>query len=356
MFLVVRMNYEERCWMKFQIPNHKYQRGVLLRDLTTFHTGGPAKYYIEIDGREELVEAVEWARKNNLSIFVLGGGSDILVSDKGIDGLVIRLVNKDIKFEDERVLAEAGAVWDEVVRQAVERGLQGIECLSAIPGTVGGAPVQNIGAYGQEFKDTFERLVAYDVKQRSFVEMKSGRCKFGYRDSIFKKERGRYIIYEVILKLVKGGEPKASYGSLIEYFEKKGIKKPSLVQVRNAVVDIRSQKLEDWNENGNAGSFFKNPEITIEEYEKLKRNFREIPGYVNGSLVKIPAGWLIERAGWKGKRYKSAAVSRKHALILISLGEKGRAQDVKRLAENIIEDINLKYGIRLVPEVGLIGF
>ena len=332
------------------------REGVELARLTTFGLGGVAQYYAEVSNGRQLEKAVEFAKQRGLSFFVLGGGSDILVSDKGTTGLVIRLVNKDVKFEGERVVAGAGAVWDEVVRQAVERDLQGIECLSAIPGTVGGAPVQNIGAYGQELKDTFEGLVAYDTKQRSFVEMKKSECGFGYRESVFKKVRGRYIIFEVILKLKKRGVSTVCYGSLVDYFERLGVKKPSLQQVRDAVVDIRLQKLEDWNENGNAGSFFKNPVVSAGEYEKLKRKYRDIPGFVSGSLVKIPAGWLIEQAGWKGKRYKSAAVSKKHALVLINPGRRGRAEDVRSLAKRIVRDINRKFNIKLEPEVQFVGF
>lgn len=238
------------------------KKDVQFKNLTTFKVGGEAKYLTEVKAKAELVSAVEFAKKERLAIFVLGGGSDILMSEKGWDGLVIKFVGKKISFINEKnsmvVNAQAGALWDELVEECVKRKLQGIECMSGIPGTVGAAPIQNIGAYGQELENTFIRLTAYDLETLKFVKFNKKDCHFGYRESVFKdpQAKGRYVIAEVVLRLERNKPPALVYQSLKGYLKRKKIIKPTLTEVRQAVLELRGQKLDDPRVIGNAGSFF----------------------------------------------------------------------------------------------------
>lgn len=334
-----------------------------LAKLTTFKVGGYAEHLAEVKNKDELLETVEFAKANNLPIFVLGGGSDILISDKGFEGLVIRYVGNRVKFKkgNEHVLvtAEAGCIWDDLVKMSVKKGLQGIECMSGIPGTAGAAPIQNIGAYGQELKDVFVELSAYDFEKGRVVKFDRASCKFSYRESIFKKpkNKGRYLILKITLRLKKGAPPTLTYTSLINFFKDRNISKPSLSQVRNAVLEIRGQKLEDPRIIGNAGSFFKNPIVEKKILAALRKRYPEIPYYpVSARKVKLLAGWLIETAGWKGKRYKNAKVSEKHALVITNPEGRATAHEVRQLAEKISTDVYKKFRVELEPEVQLIGF
>ena len=291
------------------------------KDLTTFKIGGPIKHFFEVKSDKEIIEAGEFAKKNNLKIFILGGGSDILVSDKGFDGIVIKYIGRDIKIEkDDVVTAQAGLSWDELVKFCVDHNLQGLECMSGIPGTVGASPIQNIGAYGQEVKDTLLSLRAFEFRSGKFINFSKKDCEFGYRESFFKKPKNwqKYLITQISFKLTKYKETDLS-----------------LQNIRDEILRVRGKKLEDPKEVGNAGSFFKNP-------------------IVEGN--KISAGLLIDKAGWKGKSYKGAAVSVKNALILINKSGKASSSDVLKLSKKIIEDVKKKFGITLEPEVQFIGF
>jgi len=340
----------------------KPKKNIPISKLTTFKTGGKAKYFIEVENKKELLDAIDFAKRNSLAIFILGGGSDILMSDKGFDGLVLKHSGKKVSYSDkgdESVLvrAEAGVNWDKLVEESVKRNFQGIETMSGIPGTVGASPVQNIGAYGQELKDSFYELTAYDLKENKFVVLNKEDCEFSYRDSIFKsgKYKGRYVITGVTLELQKNKNPHVEYKSLIKYLEAKNIKNPNLSQVRNAVLDLRGQKLEDPKIIGNAGSFFKNPIISKEKFEKLLIDYPDIPNYPQNGKVKLFSGWLIEKTGWKGKKYNKAAVSSKNALVLINPGN-ATSKDIKELSEQIAKDVYEKFRVKLEPEVQLIGF
>lgn len=338
------------------------RENVPLSDLTTFKVGGYAKYFAEARNETQLRKAIKFAKDKSLSIFVLGGGSDILVSDEGFKGLVLRYKGRDIEFEkkngDFLVTVEAGLVWDELVKEAVERGLQGIECLSGIPGTVGAAPIQNIGAYGQELKDVFVELLAYDFKKEEFLTMKKKDCEFSYRDSIFKKpeNKGRYIITSITLELKKRQSPTLTYQSLLDYLKEKEIKRPTLAEVRKAVLDLRGRKLEDPNVLGNAGSFFKNPIVDDEMLTKVKESYPEVPFFEVDGQYKLFAGWLIDEAGWKGKGVGGARVSKRNALVLTNPKGESSAEDIRRLAEAIKKDVKKKFGVVLEPEVQFIGF
>lgn len=334
-----------------------------LSRLTTFRIGGKSEYFVDVNNRAELKEAVAFAQTNNIPIFILGGGSDVLISDKGFSGLVIRYSEKTLAFKDKDkhvlVSASAGLNWDEMVERCVERGLQGIECLSGIPGTVGASPIQNIGAYGQELSDTFYQLTAYDLKLKKFIIFDKKKCRFSYRESIFKNQRhkGRYIIVGVKLKLNKNRDPQLNYESLINYIHDKGIERPKLIDVRRGVLELRKIKLEDPEKIANAGSFFKNPVISPDLYRELKVRHSDIPVFKQSDgSYKLYAGWLVEKSGWRGKTYKGAKVSDKHALVLTNPSGKATARQIKTLAKKISDDVFKKYGIRLEPEVRYIGF
>lgn len=329
------------------------------KDLTTFHIGGGIRYLVEVTSAKEISEAVQFAKQNKLPIFIIGGGSDVLIGDKDFDGLVIKFAGDGVQINDEVVTAEAGLSWDKLVEKTVEENLQGIECLSGIPGSVGAAPIQNIGAYGQELKDTFVSLTAFDIDKGKLVEMNHEDCGFGYRESIFKRPEfwQKFCIVDITLKLYEGEKPDVKYDSLKNYLAERNITTPTLGEVREAVKAIRAGKFEDPKKVGNAGSFFKNPIINIESANKLKERFPDIVlrDQGNGSF-KGSAGWFIEKAGWKGKTYKNAGVSPMHALILINPEGKAKASDIMELSDKIIKDVFEKFGVKLEREVQLINF
>lgn len=314
-------------------------------DITTFKVGGKIKHYFEVKSEKEIVTAVSFAKNNNLPIFIIGGGSDILVSDKDFNGVVIKYVGKKLKIKDLKfkiqVTAEAGLAWDKLVEFCVNKNLQGIECLSWIPGTVGAAPIQNIGAYGQELKDTFVELTAYDIKNEKFVKFTTDDCQFGYRESIFKTNEywQKFLITSVTLKLNKYADSELD-----------------LTTIRNQIIYTRQEKLEDPDNFGNAGSFFKNPIVSENKKIELLDKYPEIRIYPFEDKFKVSAGWLLENSGYKGFVYGNAGVSLKHALILINKTGKATAKEVYDLSEIIIADVYKKFGIKLEREVQLINF
>lgn len=330
--------------------------------MTTFKVGGCAQYFVEVKDKRGLLEAAEFSRLKSLPIFILGGGNDILVSDKGFKGLVIRYIGENLELKEkvETVIAkaEAGLTWDNLVKVAVTRGLQGIECLSGIPGSVGAAPIQNIGAYGQELEDVFVRLSAYDFREEKFKVFSRRDCQFDYRESVFKRpeNKGRYIITDITLKLRKNALPSFTYRSLTDYLEEERIRNPSLSQVREAVLVLRGQKLDDPRILGNAGSFFKNPLVNKNFVNKLLRNFPDIPYYASDGKYKLFAGWLIDKAGWKGRKVGGAMVSNTNALVLTNPEGNASAKDIIKLSQKVKEDIKTKFNVELEPEVQFIGF
>lgn len=335
-------------------PQMRLQADVSLAPLTTFKIGGPAKYYTAIKTRKLLIETAVFAKENDLSIFVLGEGSDILIDDQGVNALVIQPINQTITHnqKDGLVTAGAGAHWDNLVQYAVKRNLQGIECLSGIPGSVGAAPVQNIGAYGQELSDSFAYLQAFDLKEKRFVTLSKEDCQFEYRESIFKKPqfKGRFIIWSITLKLNKDHPPTLTYQSLKEQF--KGT--PSLQLLRQIVLQTRLKKLDDPNLTPNAGSFFKNPIITKTALKKLLKMFPELPYLLFKNKVKLFSAWLIEQVGFKGKVFKNVAVSEKNALVLVNKNN-GTSKQLLELADLITKSVQKKFGVKLEPEVQYIS-
>ena len=328
---------------------------VSFSDLTTFHIGGKIDKYFEITNKEEVPSVVTSAKKSGRKIFIIGEGSDILASDKDFDDAVLKYIGDGISLNnDDTITAEAGAKWDRLVEFAVENNLQGMECLSGIPGTVGASPIQNIGAYGQEMSETFESLEAFDIEKEKFVTFSKADCKFGYRESIFKTPEywQKYIICNVTFKLNKNGKSDVNYESLSKYLPKNG----TLGDIRKAIIKTRNEKLENPKEIGNAGSFFKNPIIDSKKKNELEKNYPDIKIFSFENKFKIPAGWLIEKVGWKGKRFKSAGVSTKHALILINADGHAKAKDIYDLSEQIINDVYEKFGVKMEREVQLINF
>tara|TARA_R110000868_G_scaffold410693_6_gene699905 strand:+ start:32338 stop:33315 length:978 start_codon:yes stop_codon:yes gene_type:complete len=318
-----------------------------------------AHFFVEINSLEQLKEALQFANSENIPVFILGGGSNILFIED-FSGLVIlnRIRGMKVISENENDISikfGAGENWHESVLYCVEKGYGGIENLSLIPGTVGAAPIQNIGAYGVELKDVFVSLEAFLIDKGSTKIFSQSECKFGYRDSIFKKElKGNAIIISVTLKLDKKPSPNVEYVSLKEKLNKKGVTDPSIKEVSNAVIEVRQSKLPDPKEIGNTGSFFKNPIISVYQFDELKSQYPNLPSYpVSERQVKVPAGWLIEVAGWKGKRTGDAGVHSKQALVLVNYGS-ASGKEIWALAEEVIESVHQKFDIRLTPEVNIL--
>jgi UDP-N-acetylmuramate dehydrogenase len=297
----------------------------------------------------------------DVPILILGGGSNLLFTDN-FDGLVLAMRNKGIAIEEESdtevlVKAAAGEVWHDLVMYATARGWGGIENLSLIPGTVGAAPIQNIGAYGVELKDVFHSLEAYLPHREIFTNFTAAQCQFAYRDSIFKRElKGKAIISSVTLRLQKQPLANISYGAIAETLQAHGIapQNATIAQVSEAVIAIRKSKLPDPSVLGNAGSFFKNPEIDSVHFEKLKATFPELPGYpVSEDTVKVPAGWLIEQCGWKGRRVGETGAHAQQALVLVNYGG-AHGKDILNLARQVQQSVEDRFGIAIVPEVNVV--
>jgi UDP-N-acetylmuramate dehydrogenase len=345
------------------------QENVPLAPLTTLQVGGPARYFAEAASEDDIHEAVDFARAKRLSLFVLGGGSNLLVADSGWAGLVLKIVTGGITQQEVggAVIFEVGAGvdWDEFVARAVTENCAGVECLSGIPGSIGGTPVQNVGAYGQEVSETIESVRAFDLKQGKTVVLPSEACGFRYRTSIFNStERGRYIISRVTYRLAPGGSPSLKYADLQKHFASEG-NPPSLAQVRTAVRQIRQSKgmliVPGDPDCRSVGSFFKNPVLSEMQFQDLSRHAAskalKIPSYpALDAQHKVSAAWLVEHSGFsKGFTMGAAGISRKHALALINTGG-ARAEDIVRLKEKVQQGVQETWGIILEPEPVCVGF
>ncbi len=336
----------------------KIQNNISLSEHTTFAIGGNAKYFVEARTREELIEAIKFAREKRLKLFVLGGGSNVLISDNDFDGLVVTLVNNEIKIKGEYLVSGAGVIWDDLVKFSVSNNLKGIECLSGIPGSVGGAIVGNIGAFGEEIKDTFVSASVFDVETLEFEEFENAKCEFEYRDSYFKKKENkeRFIIFEAKFLLSEGGKTNVNYESLKNYLDEIGIGKPSLLDIRNAVLTLRERNYTKPKEAGNAGSFFKNVVVTKEKLNDLLQKFPDIKYFEYKDKYKVATGWLIEKAGWKGRQIKNVAISPKHALVIMNPKMKAKAIEVVKISEEIQKDVENMFGIKIEREVEFVNF
>lgn len=334
-----------------------FQENYNLQNKNTFGLRVFAKYFCEVFSITELKEVLDQFKDEKY--LVLGSGSNILFT-KNFDGCVLQFSKKGInKIEEDKdfVLLEvfAGELWDDFVSYCVENNFYGVENLSLIPGTVGASPIQNIGAYGQELKDTFFALNGVylnDLNERTFF--KSG-CNFDYRTSIFKNElKNRFLITSVVFRLKKSHQLNTHYSSIEQELNNMGKNDPTLAEIRNIVKKIRQEKLPDPKLLGNSGSFFKNPEIETVYFEKLKESFPLLKGFLaSETTIKIPAGWLIEQCGWKGKRTGNVGVHENQALVLVNYGG-AKGNEILQLAQIIKDDVYQRFEIQLEEEVNII--
>lgn len=331
-----------------------------LKKYNTFSISALAEKFSIFKSEKELTEILDEIKKHNLPLLILGGGSNLLFT-QNVSGYVLKneILGKQLLEEDtDSVLIKCGAgeVWHEFVIHCVNKGYAGIENLSLIPGTVGASPIQNIGAYGVEVKDTIESVECIEIETGLKKRFTNTECEFGYRDSIFKKiYKGKYVITFVAFRLKKQALVNTSYGAIQQILDEKGITTPNIRDVSRAVVEIRRSKLPNPSQLGNAGSFFKNPEIPEPQFESLKKQFPDIisfPGSSSG-LIKIPAGWLIERSGWKGKTVGNVGVHRLQALVIVNYGG-ASGQEVIDLSIEVRKSVQELFGIDLIPEVNII--
>jgi UDP-N-acetylmuramate dehydrogenase len=331
---------------------------ISLKAFNTFGIDKKTKFFSVAKSTEELKSLLQWARSENENVFILGGGSNILLT-QDLDLLVIKNEIVGIKLvseTDDHAIIEVGAGvdWHDLVCYAIAQNWGGIENLSLIPGTVGASPMQNIGAYGVEIKEVFESLTALDRSDLSMRKFEIKDCRFGYRESIFKHElKDKFVICTVSFRLQKFPEFKTSYGAIQDILKAEGIEKLSLKAISNAVISIRQSKLPDPKKIGNSGSFFKNPTVSIAEYKNLKKIYSEMPGYPNENGIKIPAAWLIEQTGWKGKRFGDVGVHQHQPLVLVNYGN-GEGSEIVDLARKIQKSIFDQFQINLSPEVNFI--
>jgi UDP-N-acetylmuramate dehydrogenase len=334
------------------------QQNVSLQPFNTFGLAAQAAYFATFDSIEQLQHLLQSPIAKQHQVAVLGGGSNILLTQAKQE-LVLKNQIKGIALvaEDENyyyVESGGGVAWHEFVMWCVEHNYQGVENLSLIPGTVGAAPMQNIGAYGVEIKDVFENLLAIAIEDGSQQIFKHADCQFGYRESVFKHQyKNKFVIASVTFKLNKIANINTSYGAIEQVLSSKNITSPSIKDVSNAVIEIRQSKLPDPKVIGNAGSFFKNPEIAKEQFTQLKKVNETMPAYVvNEQRMKVPAGWLIEQCGWKGFREKNYGVHALQALVLVNFGG-ADGNDLYRLSTQIIESVKNKFDIVLEREVNI---
>lgn len=343
------------------------QENLPLAPLTTLNVGGCARYFARVQNEAQVAEAVAFSRRSNLSLFVLGGGSNLLVSDRGWNGLVLQVAFSGIgeRVDDGKRIFDVGAGtdWDEFVSHAIAGDCAGIECLSGIPGSTGGTPVQNVGAYGQDVSETIVSVRAFDLAENGVRNLSAAECGFSYRASTFNtNQRGRYIILSVTYSLTAGGLPRITYADLQKYFSGRV---PTLAETRAAVLAIRASKgmlITPGDPNSrSAGSFFKNPVVSSEKYSELTRRARElslaIPSYPQlESQHKISAAWLVEHSGFhKGYARGRAAISSKHALAIVNRGG-ATSEEIIALSDEIRGRVEQIWNVRLDLEPVLVGF
>ncbi len=333
------------------------QENILLKPYNTFGIDAKVSHFASFKNTEELSELL--TTDPLLPTLLLGGGSNILFT-KDYDGLILKNEIKGINKVDEdnefvHIQAGAGENWHQFVLHCIENDWAGVENLSLIPGNVGASPMQNIGAYGVEIKDVFHELKAFNLKEKSNYTFGLKDCDFGYRDSVFKRKyKNEFVILNVTFKLRKQPVFNTSYGAIEQELERMGVKELSIKAISDAVINIRSSKLPDPSEIGNAGSFFKNPSVSTIEFQNLKSKFPSIIGYenVNGT-VKLAAGWLIEQCGWKGYRKGDAGCHAKQALVLVNYGN-AKGNEINNLSEEILQSVKEKFEVTLEREVNII--
>ena len=335
------------------------QEQVSLRAYNTLAVDVRARFFVAVDSLEQLQAALLWAQQQDVAVLLLGGGSNLVLAGD-LDLLVIHLQLRGIRVLDEdahfaRIEVHAGENWHDFVQWSLARGLSGLENLSLIPGQVGAAPVQNIGAYGAELQDYFESAWVYDRQTQQPQRLTKAQCQFAYRDSLFKRESGRRVILSVIFKLPKQADLRLDYGDLRGYLARQHINEPMPQDVSRAVCAIRAEKLPDPQQLANTGSFFKNPVVSAEHAEQLKQRYPKLVCFAQADgQSKLAAGWLIDQAGWKGHRQGDAGVHAKQALVLVNYGA-ASGQDILHLAAQIQADIRERYGVELEIEPNVLG-
>lgn len=335
------------------------QQNISLKPYNTFGIEAKAKEFVEVQSIEELILLCQVFNLSERKILVLGGGSNILLAGD-FDGMVIKNAIKGISIERETdehvwVKAMAGENWHEFVLWCIGHQYAGVENLSLIPGCVGAAPMQNIGAYGVEIKQVFDRLEAVEIATGNLVTFTNEQCKFAYRESIFKNEaKGKYVIVSVTFKLNKQPQFNTTYGDIRQTLDAMQVKELSIKAISDAVIKIRQSKLPDPAVLGNAGSFFKNPEVDKTVYDELKAKYPALVGYpTNNNRVKLAAGWLIEQCGWKGKVVGNTGSHKDQALVLVNYGG-ATGSEIYQLALDIQASVKEKFGIEILPEVNLV--
>ena len=339
-------------------------RHVPLGPLTTFACGGSAEYFARAETADALPALYEFARTRGLPVTILGGGSNVLIQDGGISGLVTQIAMTDVSTNGVRMTLGAGENWNVVTAHAARKGLYGIETLAAIPGTVGGAVVQNIGAYGGEICQAIESVDVFDPKTAKRSTLTAAECQFSYRMSVFKKAEGRHLVVLGCTLRLSDIPPqeRVLYPDVEKYFKTKhdGVVPYELTptDIRDAVTAIRAAKLPDWNVLGTAGSYFKNPIISIEQYGRLKEQYAELPSFAipgDGTQVKVPLAWIIDHVcGLKGYRKGPVGIYEKQAIVLVNYGG-AKAADVRNLEHFIVEEVKNKTGISIEREVEVMG-
>lgn len=334
------------------------QENISLKPYNTFGIEAQAKYFARIQSVEELQNLISNS-KFQASNLILGGGSNILLT-KNFNGLVLKneiLGIEELHEDADHVYIKAGAGenWHRFVMHCIDHGWAGVENLSLIPGNVGAAPMQNIGAYGVELREIFWNLEAFHLKEKRFHTFTLNDCEFGYRESVFKKKyKDQFIILSVTFRLRKHPIFHTSYGDIVKELEKMKVKELSIKAISQAVINIRSSKLPDPAVIGNAGSFFKNPSVSKEKYDALKAKFENIVAYPNiDGTVKLAAGWLIDQCGWKGYRKGDAGIHAKQALVLVNYGN-ASGNEIYKLSEEVLQSVNKKFGVLLEREVNVV--
>jgi UDP-N-acetylmuramate dehydrogenase len=343
------------------------EENISLAEYTTLKIGGKARFFVWVNHENEIIEALRFADENDREVFVLGGGSNILIADEGFDGLVLHIALKGISVEHKEnkslVTAKAGEDWDDFCKFCVGENLQGVECLSGIPGFVGGTPVQNVGAYGQEVSETIVSVRVYDRTENRAKELSNADCGFAYRTSIFNTvEKNRYVVLAATFRLEQNGAPKIVYRDLREIF---GEKLPTLQETRAAILKIRAAKSMVINaadpNSQSAGSFFKNPMVSRSQFSEIekragKSGIETIPYFkTDENYLKIPAAWLIENSGFqKGYRSGNAGISTNHTLAIVNFGN-ATAKEILELKNEIQAKVKKIFGIELKPEPIFVG-
>jgi UDP-N-acetylmuramate dehydrogenase len=327
---------------------------VALAPLTTLKVGGKAKYFCACQSVDDVQDAILFAKKNKLPIFVLGGGSNVLIPDTGYQGLVVNIKLFGIQATEVenavRVTVGAGETLDDFVLYSVQNGWWGLENLSHVPGTIGATPVQNVGAYGREVGEMIESVTVIDIETQECIVLSHADCAFAYRDSLFKSQKGLgYIIVSVTFKLSKVPQPTIAYADLASVFSDVI---PSQSAIRNAIISIRSKKFPDWNTVGTAGSFFKNPIVPKEQYEKIKTKYPQLPGYsFRDDTVKISLGWILDKVlSLRGFEHGNVGLYAEQALVLVTK-EKATAKEIDLFSQMIIEKVKNEIGITVECEV-----